>query len=255
MFRSNRMLIAAAAVATGLVCASPAMAAITEIGPTGDAAPGTPACPDNCIAVTRTTGYQLSTAAAKDVMVIPKDGRIVAWTISLGSPSTKPTKDPDTGKKGKSQVQFFNDNYGGQASAGIAILTTGIKKRARTIALSPIITLTPYFGKTTQFALEQSIAVKKGDLVALNVPTWAPALAVGLDNNFVWRASRTENCSDPSVNQLQTSQTLNQLTQYNCAYKTARLTYSATLIPDPTPKPTSTGTTTSTTTPAGTTAG
>jgi len=227
------MLIAAAAVASVLVCASPAMATITEIGPTGDAAPGTPACPDDCIAVTRTTGYQQATSAAKDVFVIPKDGRIVAWTISLGNPSTKATKDPETGKKGKSQVQFFTDNYGGEASAGIAVLTTGIKRRARAIALSPIIKLTPYFGKTVQFALEQSIPVKKGDLIALNVPTWAPALAVGLPNSFVWRASRTENCSDPSVNQLQTSQTLNQLTQYNCAYKTARLTYSATLISTP----------------------
>lgn len=227
------MLIAAVAVAGGLVCASPAMATITEVGPSGDAAPGTAACPDDCIAVTRTTGYQESTSAGKNVFAIPKDGRIVAWTISLGTPSTKPTKDPDTGKKGKSQVQFFTDNYGGEASAGIAILTTGIKRRARTIALSPVITLAPYFGKTVQFALEQSIAVKKGDLVALNVPTWAPALAVGLPATFAWRASRTENCSDPSVNQLQTSQALNQLTQYNCAYKTARLTYSATLISTP----------------------
>jgi hypothetical protein len=227
------MLIAAAAVAGGLVCASPAMATITEIGPTGDAAPGTPACPDDCIAVTRTTGYQLSTATAKDVFVVPKSGRIVAWTVSLGDPSTKPTKDPDTGKKGKSQVEFFTDNYGGDASAGIAVLTTGTKRRARTIALSPVIKLTKYFGKTVQFALEQSIKVKKGDLIALNVPTWAPALAVGLPDTFVWRASRTENCSDPSVNQLQTSQTLDQLTQYNCAYKTARLTYSATLISTP----------------------
>lgn len=233
MSRSYRMLIAAFAVAGGLVCASPAMATITEVGPSGDAAPGTPACPDDCIAVTRTTGYQESTTAGKNVFAIPKDGRIVAWTVSLGTPSTKPTKDPDTGKKGKSQVQFFTDNYGGEASAGIAILTTGIKRRARTIALSPVIKLAPYFGKTAQFALEQSIAVKKGDLVALNVPTWAPALAVGLPDTFAWRASRTENCSDPSVNQLQTSQTLDQLTQYNCAYKTARLTYSATLVSTP----------------------
>lgn len=233
MFRSYRMLIAAGAVVGGLACATPAMATITEVGPTGDAAPGTPACPDDCIAVTRTTGYQQSTAAGKDVFVVPKDGRIVAWTISLGNPSTKATKDPETGKKGKSQVQFFTDNYGGAASAGIAVLTTGIKKRARTIALSPIIELTQYFGKTVQFPLESSIAVKKGDVIALNVPTWAPALAVGLPNTFAWRASRTENCSDPSVNQLQTSQQLQQLTQYNCAYKTARLTYSATLISTP----------------------
>jgi hypothetical protein len=227
------MTIALAAVIGSLAAATSAMATITEIGPTGDAAAGTPACPTDCIAVTRTTGYQQSAGGGNGVYRIPRDGRIVAWTIGLGSPGTKATKDSDTGKKGKSQVQFFNDNFGGESQAGIAILTTGTKSRARTVALSPIVKLTPYFGKSVQFPLEQSIAVKKDDLVALNVPTWAPALAVGLGDAFAWRASRTTQCTDPAVNQLQTSQTLNQLTQYKCVYKTARLTYSATLITTP----------------------
>jgi hypothetical protein len=234
MSRQARILsVLAGLVGAMLLAASPAMATITEIGPTGDEAAGKPACPEDCIAVTRTTGYQQSAGGENGAYRIPRDGRIVAWSITLGNPGTKPTRDPQTGRRGKSQVKFFTDNYGGEAQAGIAILTTGTKRRARTIALSPIMKLTPYFGKTVQFPLAETIEVKKGDIVALNVPTWAPALATGLPNTYAWRASRTEKCSDPSVNQLQTSQELNQLTQYNCVYRTARLTYSATLISTP----------------------
>jgi hypothetical protein len=227
------MTMTVVAVLGSLVAASSAMATITEIGPTGAAAAGAPACPADCIAVTRTTGYQQTVGGTAGVYRVPRDGRIVAWTIGLGSPGTKATKDATTGKKGKSQVQFFTDNYGGEAQAGLAVLTTGIKARARTIALTPIVKLTPYFGKSVQFPLETSIAVKKDELIALNVPTWAPALAVGLGSDFAWRASRVSKCTDPSVNQMQTSQILQQLTQYNCVYKTARLTYSATLISTP----------------------
>ena len=36
--------------------------------------------------------------------------------------------------------------------------------------------LEKYFGSTVQFALDKSIPVKKGWLVALTVPTWAPIL-------------------------------------------------------------------------------
>ena len=95
-------------------------------------------------------------------------------------------------------------------------------------------TLTPYFGTTVQFPLDKTIPVKKGWLVALTVPTWAPALAVGLGADTSWRASRGKGtCPDT---QTQTAQTQpNQLAQYYCLYRTARLTYSATLITNPTP--------------------
>ena len=58
------------------------------------------------------------------------------------------------------------------------------------IAQSPLVKLEPYFGKTAQFPLETTIPVKKGDVVALTVPTWAPALALGFGNDTSWRASR-----------------------------------------------------------------
>jgi hypothetical protein len=91
--------------------------------------------------------------------------------------------------------------------------------------------LKPYFGKTVQFALPRSIVVHKGETVGLHVPTWAPALAVGLPGDTSWRASRSsKQCRDT---QTQTAQRRRQLTQYRCLYRTARLTYSATLITAP----------------------
>ena len=59
--------------------------------------------------------------------------------------------------------------------------------------------LEPYFGKTAQFPLETTITVKKGDIVALTVPTWAPALALGFGNDTSWRASRQKSqCTSTS---------------------------------------------------------
>ena len=100
------------------------------------------------------------------------------------------------------------------------------------LAESPLIKLQPYFGKTAQFPLPTSIPVKKGYIVALAVPSWAPALALGFGKDTSWRASRSKSeCSSTST---QTTQTTPGTTaQYYCLYQTARLTYSATLISTP----------------------
>jgi hypothetical protein len=78
--------------------------------------------------------------------------------------------------------------------------------------------------------------VKKGYVVGLTVPTWAPALTQLLDNGSSWRASRAKGkCDDTDT---QTAQTrLRQRTQYRCLYR-AQLTYSATLITTPKPNKT-----------------
>jgi len=92
-----------------------------------------------------------------------------------------------------------------------------------------------YFGQTVQFPLERSIPVRRGYVVALTVPTWAPALTQLVDDGSSWRASRAkERCNDT---ERQTAQTRpGQRTQYRCLYR-ARLTYSATLVTDPRPNP------------------
>ena len=100
------------------------------------------------------------------------------------------------------------------------------------MGFSPLVKLQPYFGSTAQFPLVRSIAVHRGWVVALTVPTWAPALAVGLGGDTSWRASRAKaKCDDT---QTQTAQAEAQdLAQYYCLYRTARLTYTATLVTAP----------------------
>lgn len=179
-----------------------------------------PSCPSvPCLAVSRTTGFQVKVGTERTVVTVPRNGSIVAWTITLGNP-------------GKKQIAFFDTNEGGPSSAGIAVLRGGKKLSFRLLAQSPIVALQPYFGMTAQFALAASIPVKKGNIIGLTVPTWAPALALGFGNEVSWRASRPKGkCSDTTT---QTTHTASgTVVQYICLYRTARLTYGATLVSTP----------------------
>jgi hypothetical protein len=218
----RRTLIALAVAGAALVAPGSASAEVIEIGNMPPSA--APSCPTRpCLAVSRTTGYQAKVGPTRGLMTIPKSGRIVAWSIALGNP-------------GAQQTTFFNQRLGGESEAQITILNPRSKLRSRAVAQGDPQKLTPFFGSTAQFALERSLRVRKGWVVALTVPTWAPALAVGLAPDTSWRASRGRGkCQDT---QLQTSQlAANQLAQYYCLYRTARLTYSATLVADPVPTP------------------
>ena len=100
---------------------------------------------------------------------------------------------------------------------------------------SPVLPLAPYFGQTVQFPLGRTLNVKKGYVIALTVPTWAPALTPLLTDKSAWRASRAEGkCNDTSTQTAQLA--LKDVAQYRCLYK-ARLIYSATLITRPAPTP------------------
>jgi len=210
--------IVVGSVLAALIWAAPASARIIEVGSAPPEA--TPTCPSSpCLAVSRTTGYQAKVVDSRSVFIVPADGRIVAWTISLGKPNTR-------------QIEFFDSNYG-EASAGLTILRRGKRLYHRVRGQSPIEKLQPYFGQKVQFPLTTSIPVKKGYVVGLTVPTWAPALTQLLDNGSSWRASRAKGKCDNT--DTQTAQTrLQQRTQYRCLYR-AQLTYSATLITTPKP--------------------
>jgi hypothetical protein len=212
-------LVAAALVLSALVWATSASARIIEIGAAQPEAK--PTCPSSpCLAVSRTTGYQAKVVNSRSVYIVPANGRIVAWTISLGNPDAR-------------QIDFFEANYG-DSSAGLTILRRGKRLFHRVIAQSPVQKLEPYFGQKVQFPLETSLSVKKGQVVGLTVPTWAPALTQLLNDGSSWRASRPKNgCSNT---ERQTAQTrMQQRTQYRCLYR-ARLAYSASLITTPKPR-------------------
>jgi hypothetical protein len=133
------------------------------------------------------------------------------------------------------------------------VLRTGNKLHARLIASGELQKLEPYFGTTAEFALQKTIPVKKGWIVALTVPTWAPALAAGLGGDTSWRASRGKGACDDS--QAQTAQAPNQIGQYYCLYRTARIVYSARIVETPTaaaPTPDTSTTAPSSTSPSST---
>jgi hypothetical protein len=218
----RRLIVTTATSIALLIPAASAVAKITEIGQTPNPPP--PSCPSTpCLAVSRTTGFQVKIGADRGIFVAPRSGKLVAWTITLSKP-------------GKKQTTFFNDKLGGESQAQITILNPRRKLRSRAVAQGDPQKLAPYFGTTVQFPLLKAISVKKGWIVALTVPTWAPALAVGLGADTSWRASRGKGtCEDTSTQTTQTQ--ANQLAQYYCLYKTARLAYSATLVTAPVPAP------------------
>ena len=181
----RRTTIAALAATAALALPASAGAEVIEVGATTPPTP--PSCPARpCLAVSRTTGYQAKVGATRGLMTIPKTGRIVAWTIALGNP-------------GAQQTTFFNQRLGGEAEAQLTILNPRSRLRSRAVAQGEPQKLQPYFGSTPQFALGKSIRVRKGWVVGLTVPTWAPALAVGLGADTSWRASRGRGkCDDTS---------------------------------------------------------
>ena len=74
--------------------------------------------------------------------------------------------------------------------------------------------------------------VKKGQLLALSVPTWAPALQVNLGGDTSWRSSRERgSCNDTADQSALVGS--RESAQFYCLYRTARLTYSATLVSTP----------------------
>jgi hypothetical protein len=219
---ARRRVLGAVIAAAGAVAAlTPATAGakILELGET--ATPPAPGCPEDCKAISRTTGYQVNVGTTRDLFVAPKDGRIVAWTVILGEPT-------------KNQTNFFNSNFGGDPRAGITVLAQQEKGSTlnQVVANSGVRKLTDYMGQRVQFPLVETLPIEKGQRVALTVPTWAPAFAEGFDNKTAWRASRTKNqCNDFATQTALLAVDLEA--RFQCFYPTARITYSVTMITEP----------------------
>jgi hypothetical protein len=220
----KRIPFAVAALVCALAAAAlPASAKTFELGSSPVVV--TPSCsiadPTTCFVVTRTTALQVRTADVPYPTTAPANGRIVAFTLQLGQLNSK-------------QIHFFNSTYGGTSRVQIAVLRQKPKRFFDLIAQSPVFRIQPFLGTTVQFPLETTLPVKKGDVVALTVPTWAPVLAVNLPKTTSgWRASRSVNCRDLVT---QTAQLLIAgQAQYKCLYSGARLTYTATEISTPVP--------------------
>ncbi len=181
-----------------------------------------PSCPSACSVLTRTTAYGRTASGVAQPNLVDRNGRLVALTLRLAKPTAK-------------QIAFFDKNYGGASQVVLTVLRGSRKPKLTftVVAQSAITRPQRYFGQTAQFPLHNSLDVRKNDVVAITVPTWAPVLAGGLGRSSTWRASRGRGsgCTDVAT---QTAQTrVGARTQYLCSYSGGRLTYSATLISTP----------------------
>jgi len=180
-----------------------------------------PSCPDlPCQAIGSVTGFQVNNGQTQLPFLVPHDGTIKAWTLTLAQP---------TG----SQRSFFNGFFGTPPEARLAILrrVSGTNPPRYTLrSQGSIKVLSPYLGQTVEFS--SNLAVEKGDIVGLTVPTWAPAFAQDLSAGNVWRASREpETCKNATdIRQGEPQQKVGRRATYGCKYTTARLLYTATLV-------------------------
>jgi len=180
-----------------------------------------PSCPEMpCQAVGSVTGFQVSTSQSTLPFRVKRAGKVKAWTLTLAQPTNK-------------QRSFFNGFFGTPPEARLAILrripgTTPPRYNLR--RQGSIHVLSPYLGQTVRFGA--SLRVDKGDIVALTIPTWAPAFAQNLSSQDAWRASRLagECTNTTAVRQGQPQQRVGTRATYGCRYRTARLLYTAVIV-------------------------
>jgi hypothetical protein len=218
----TRLTLALAAVIAALA-APAARATIIEIGTLPN--PAAPSCPGkSCRVLTRTTGYQTQAGNRMTPVTVPQPGRVVGFTVTFGDPTRK-------------EIHYFNQNYGGTSRLGLSVLAPD-RRRAlvrRVIARSGLLRVQPFFGGTTQFVLGHTLRVRKGQIVAITTPTWAPILAFPLSSRNAWRASRARgHCDDYKT--LSTLYSIGAQASFACRYTTARLTYTVTMITDAQPR-------------------
>ncbi|HWO16662.1 MAG TPA: hypothetical protein VNM89_08125 [Solirubrobacterales bacterium] len=182
-----------------------------------------PSCPEMpCQAIGSVTGFQVNNGQATLPFLVPRKGKVTAWTLALSKP---------TGQ----QRSFFNGFFGTPPEARLAILRriAGTNPpRYNLRSQSSIRVLSPYLGQTVKFGA--SLRVEKGDIVGLTVPTWAPAFAQGLSVDNTWRASRAPGkCTNATdVRQGEPQAQIGKRATYGCRYTTARLLYTATVVED-----------------------
>ena len=223
----KKLLVAILTIAATLVVASLAVGRVAELGTTLDQ--HTAACPDNCQAIGQVSGFQIQQATRKNPYRLRSYGKVVAFSVKLGKPNA-------------SQITFFNKLFGGPPQIMLTVLRPYVAPKGQKaqpnkyllVGSSPLFDLTSFLGSEPTFALPRPLSIKPGYVVGITVPTWAPAFAVNLGDDMQWRSSRDpKNCAD--VRQDAAQDIRGSARTYGCVYKTARLLYTVTYIPDPKP--------------------
>jgi len=201
-----------------VAAAAPAQGAIREYGVNDSYPLVDPSCPDDCQAIGRVTGFPVQIGSKKNPMLVNNPGTVVGFSVRLGTPTTE-------------QTSFFANLFGGDPQVRLSVLQPWrTKRKHRLVAQSDVFTVKDYFGSTPTFALKKPIRVGKRRILALTVPTWAPAFAINQPETTAWRFSR-DNCDDAEESAAQQKLRSNQV--YSCFKRTARPIYTVYFIRDP----------------------
>ena len=218
----RRIVFALAALGVLALASLAGASSIREVGVDSAEPFQKPGCPQNCAAITRVTGFQARVGKKKNPYLVGRKGKIVAFTIDLAKPNDE-------------QMAYFTSNFGATPRAGIAVLKMTHKNRSgKLLSRSGTFNLKPYLGTKPTFALNKPLRVPRRSVIALVVPTWAPAFTTKLARSYSWRASRSSSTCEDFM-QRAVHMKIGKTRSYGCVYKTARMQYSADFVPDPQP--------------------
>lgn len=181
-----------------------------------------PACPQTCQVVASVNGFQVRAPSSNTPFRVPFNGKLTQFTLYLGEPSNRDRR-------------ALNDRFGSPPQAAITVLkkfkTSGGKDKFRLLRKSPVEGLSQELGTTARFRLDKALNVRKGNFVALSVPTWAPVFALGLNSDSNrWRASRQPGkCSSAFIDQAAPQLKVDSRRFYGCTFRGSRLLYTATI--------------------------
>jgi hypothetical protein len=225
--------LCAALVAGALVSSAGAKSA-KVLGKTKHTPP--PACPKDtatnpCSAVGRVTAFMRIADGERFPFKARRNGKIVAFALDLSRPNKK-------------QRNFFgkvfkSHRFGKAPTARIAVIKQNAHKhrKYRLLRQSPTVNLSGALGRKELFTLDKPLRLRKGQTVALTVPTWVSNFGLKNVSNAgnQWRASRKKGeCNTskiPIAKKSKPQQKVGSTRRYDCDYSAARLLYWAYYVP------------------------
>jgi len=191
-----------------------------------------PLCPakktGGCSVMGTVTGFGVSANGNKGLYRIPNDGHIVAWSVDMGK--------PDKTEVGNIIAAIGeHKKYGTAPVARLAILKhkkskKGKSKSRYTLAKqSPVIDLGPNEGHKPIYTLNKPLKVKKGQVAALTVPTYAPAYTNKVSPAAnAWKASRpSDKCGEQYVAEAKPHLRKGTTRNYGCTLSGEQILYYA----------------------------
>ena len=180
-----------------------------------------PLCPENCQVIPSVNGIQKLLPTGSSPYRATANGKITAWKLWLGKP-------------GASDRKALNARFGSPPQAAVTVLKVVKTKNGTQFKLrskSPVEGLNRELGGVATFRLDKPLRIRKGNYVALSVPTWAPAFADRLSSGqYAWRASRQPGkCGAKQIDNSRSQLKVGSKRSYACNFKGSRLLFTAKL--------------------------